>query len=88
MEPTPDFTDKIVSFSTVENNLAINNPRFETQGGRLFVVGTIPKGATTNDWAENRQSAVAWDAVTDYIVFDSIEQYKKLMALSELDENE
>ncbi len=88
MESTPDFTNKTVSFSTEDSTLAVNSPRFEIQGGRLFVVGTIPKGAATCDWAENRPCAVAWDAVTDYIVFDSVEQYIELLAKSESKEEE
>ena len=44
MKSTPDFTNKTVSFSTNEDSLTILNPQFEEQGGRLFVVGTRPKG--------------------------------------------
>ena len=88
MEPTPDFKGKTVSFSTAESTLAIVEPTFETQGGRLFVVGTIPAKASTNDWAEGRLSAVAWDAVTDYIVFDSVDQYVELLKLSEVEEED
>ena len=72
----PDFTGKIVSFSTADSTLGIDEPRFETQGGRLFVVGVVPTGATTSDWAVGVRCAVAWEAVTDYLVFESVGDYK------------
>ena len=81
-----DFSGKIVSFSTSESTLAVNNPKFETKKNRLFVVGSVPKGATNNDWAENRPCAIAWDAVVDYMVFDSVEQYNELLEKSNISE--
>jgi hypothetical protein len=79
----PYFIGKVVSFSTSESTLAINNPKFEKQKNRLFVVGSVPKGATKNNWAESRPCAIAWDAVVDYMVFDSIEQYNESLLKSE-----
>ena len=80
----PDFANKIVAFSTVtDSTLAIENPTFESQFERLFVVGHIPKGATTNDWAAGRPCAIAWESITDYIVFDTNEQYLELLEKSE-----
>lgn len=79
------FEGKVVSFSSSEDTLAIKDIKFKTLNGRLFVVGTIPKGATTNDWAAERPSAIAWDVVTDYMIFDSEEQYIELIAKSESD---
>jgi hypothetical protein len=79
----PDFTKKFVSVSIVgdEYSYALNCPRFEMQGGRLFLVGTVPRGGSTGDWSEGAVSAVAWDQVTDYLVFDSAEHYHKRLAL-------
>lgn len=74
------FTGKIVSFGQSDDVLAVRFLRFEWQHGRLFVTGEIPKGTTSNDWAERRPCAVAWDQVTDYMVFDSEEQYVEAMA--------
>jgi len=81
---TPDFKNKVVSFSTDDSILCIVNPIFELQCKKLFVIGKVVKGSTTNDWAEGRPCAVAWDKVTDYMVFDSIEQYIELHEKSEL----
>jgi hypothetical protein len=78
----PDFTGKTVSFSTADSTLGIEEPRFETQGGRLFVVGVVPKGATTSDWAVGVRCAVAWEAVTDYLVFQSVDDYNRRLIRS------
>lgn len=78
-----DFTGKVVSFSTAEDSLAMVDAKFMTQENRLFIVGVIPKGATKNDWAEGRPCAISWDAVTDYMVFDSEDQYVELISKSE-----
>lgn len=80
------FDGKVVSFSTANDTLAMKNIKFEVQKNRLFVAGVIPKSATTNDWAEGRPCAVAWDSVTDYMVFDSESQYVELIANSESEE--
>ena len=73
---TPDFAGKIVSLSTYDSVLAIQDPHFEQQGGRLFIIGMVPEGGSRNDWALGTLSAVAWDAVTDYLVFGSLKEYK------------
>ena len=73
----PNLTGKTVSFSLqLDEYLAvIENPRFEVQGGRLFVRGITPKGASGGDWLEGVDCAVAWDSVTRYHVFSSSEDY-------------
>ncbi|MEE4244087.1 MAG: hypothetical protein V2I33_01675 [Kangiellaceae bacterium] len=73
------FENKVVSFSTVDNTLALKEITLELMCNRLFVVGTIPVGATSNDWAINRPSAVAWDSVVDFMIFDSETQYQQLL---------
>ena len=88
MDSIPDFTNKIVTFSTTDSTLALSNPQFEIQGGRLFVLGTVPNGSTINNWAEGRTCAVAWDAVTDYMVFDTVKQYVDLLAKSEAEQSD
>jgi hypothetical protein len=78
----PDFTNKFLSVSIAgdEHTYAIDCPRFETQGGRLFLVGSVPRGGSTADWSEGVVSAIAWDQVTDFLVFDSAEDYVKRLA--------
>lgn len=79
------FKGKVVSFSSADETLAIKNIAIENLEGRLFIVGQIPNGATKNDWAANCECAIAWDVITDYILFESEEQYVELMAKNEVD---
>ena len=78
----PDFTSKVISLSLAGEEWArvLVHPRWEVQGGRLFLVGTIVRGSATNDWCAGLPNAAAWDRVTDYIVFESPEHYAKSLA--------
>lgn len=77
-ENLPNFSKKLVSFSFAgaEDSQCLAHPRWEKQGGRLFLVGTVPRGGSTNDWCEGVTGAVAWDLVSDYLVFDSVADYQ------------
>ena len=79
----PDFTNKLVSVGLYgeDEGRPLDRPRWEMQGGRLFLVGTTPRGGSTRDWCEGIVNAVAWDQVTDYLVFDSAEDYRKHLAI-------
>ncbi len=81
----PNFSKKVVSFGIVgnEHTYAIESPRFEMQAGRLFLVGTVPRGGSSRDWSEGVGSAVVWDQVTDYLVFDSVEHYRERLKIYE-----
>jgi len=81
----PDFTKKLVSlsFAAADDSRCIAHPHWETQGGRLFLVGTVPRGGSARDWCEGILSAVAWDQVSDYLVFDSIEDYRARLKIYE-----
>ena len=81
----PDFSNKVVSvsFAAADDTHAIQHPRWETQGGRLFLVGTIPRGGSTRDWVEGIVCAVAWDEVSDYLLFDSAEEYRARLKIYE-----
>lgn len=81
----PDFSRKVVSLGIVgnEQSYAVESPHFEMQAGRLFLVGTVPPGGSTRDWSKGVESAVAWDQVTDYLVFDSVEDYQKRLRIYE-----
>ena len=74
----PDFSQKLVSFgfAGTDGSQCLEHPRWETQGGRLFLVGTVPRGDSTGDWCQGVVGAVAWDQVSDYLVFDSVEDYQ------------
>jgi hypothetical protein len=81
----PNVTNKVVSVSIAgdDDGRCLEHPRWETQGGRLFLLGTVPHGASTNDWCAGLPSAVAWDQVTDYLVFESPERYLERSAVYE-----
>ena len=77
----PDFSGKFVSLSIAgDSGYTMDRPHFEWQGGRLFLVGIVPHGGSNGDWSEGAGCAVAWDGVTDYLVFDSAEHYQKGLA--------
>ena len=86
----PDFTGKILNFTTLEGDAGYDmvEPHFEIQGGRLFVMGKTPRGASTTDWGEGCLAALAWDQVLDYTVFDSPERYELAMQKSRQDETD
>lgn len=46
------FKNKVVSFDTSNHITAIYNPKIKKIGENIFIVGTIPKGATVNEWAK------------------------------------
>ena len=50
---------------------ALISPRFERQGGRLFLRGEPAPGDTPNDRALGCRFCVAWEVVEAYLVFDS-----------------
>src|SRR5687767_4972081 len=79
----PDFNGKVVTFYCVneppEGAVALISPTFDTQGGRLFVLGKIAPDQPGH-WDDGLQSAVAWDQVNNYVVFDSLEDFRTRLA--------
>lgn len=75
----PNFTGKTLSVILIgdETSHVIVNPRFEMQGGRLFLIGTSPPGASIRDWLAELEECLAWDRVQEYVVFSSAEEYFK-----------
>lgn len=73
----PDFNGKVVSFTISDNkyNHDFVNPSLEEQGGRLFVVGQVPTGATNSGWTDGKIAAIAWEQVIEYVVFDDLADY-------------
>ncbi len=51
----------------------VEDARFETQGGRLFLVGTIPPNDATGGTGEGQTVATAWEHVQRYVVYESRE---------------
>ena len=75
----PDFSGKVVilylSNSTDERGIVLQDPVFQIQGDRLFLLGRIAEGTSPNDWVAGVYSGVAWECVDQYLVFDSLEDY-------------
>jgi len=80
----PNFSGKCLSITIRDDSVShdLFDPHFEQQGNILFIVGTIPKGASDSDWSAKKVGAVAWDRVTDYFVFDGLEDYEKAIKRS------
>ena len=84
-----DLTGKVISITIQDDNINHDfiDPKFETIHGRVFVTGTIPKGHTESGWTDSCPGGIAWDRVTDYIIFDSVESYQyATKKSSEIDE--
>ena len=76
----PDLRGKVVLVYHVGTrdphiSSAVIDPRFEMQGGRLFLCGEPATGDTPNDWIVGCKLYLAWDTVEAYIVFESFEDY-------------
>lgn len=84
-EALPDWSGKCVSMMLIDESHShdLNNPHFEYQGGRLFIIGTIPENATDSGWSSNQIGGVAWDRVRDYVLFENIESYVEGVRKSE-----
>lgn len=78
-ENLPDFAGMLLSIicNSERGGQLIYSPWFENQAGRIFLVGTIPNDVAPDEWMEGLSTAIAWDSVQDYVVFDSIDEYKK-----------
>ena len=81
----PDFTGKCISMLIMDDSVShdLCNSHFEYQGGRLFIVGTIPEGSTGSGWNTKCIGAVAWDRVTDYTLFEDQASYTKAIKTSD-----
>ncbi len=75
----PDFAGKVVllylTYTSDDRGIVLEDPVFQAQGDRLFLVGRIAEGTSPNDWVAGSMSGVAWESVDQYLVFDSLEDY-------------
>jgi len=81
----PDFTGKIVliylSNRSDEYNVVLQHAALENQAGKIFIVGEFAEGTTASDWAAGIRTAVSWDNVEQYLVFESLEEYYNRMSV-------
>jgi hypothetical protein len=75
----PDFSNKIILVYLMgrppDDGVLLQHAVFEIQGGRPFIIGEFAEGASANDWVAGVCTALAWDTVQQYFVFDSMEDY-------------
>jgi hypothetical protein len=60
----PDFADKVVVLyaGPIGKGMSLQSPSFETQAGRLFLIGDVVD-TRERDWTAGSNGAVAWDQV-------------------------
>ena len=77
----PDFSQKVIlvyfDSGAPQNRAAVENPRFELQGGELFLVG---RGLTAEGWGIDLPLAIAWSKIQWYSVFESTDAFDKAEA--------
>jgi hypothetical protein len=65
---------KVVHLRTTGASGLLSDCRFETIGGRLFIVGTSPRGAVPG--LEGQILAVAWGDVEQFYVYNTVEEWR------------
>ena len=77
--PAIDFGNKIlhVRYSRGRKivELLMEKCRLELQGDRTFLVGNWLRSDSTA-WNAGLAVAVAWDSVRDYLIYESVEEYR------------
>jgi hypothetical protein len=84
--PVTDLRGKTLvvrsSSRPLECPLILGGCSLETHGGRLFLSGTnVPHAPDSSNWTDGIRRLVAWEAVEEYMVFDSVEQYHDRLIL-------
>ncbi len=84
-ESLPNFTEKCISLRVRGSKYShdLLNPYFEYQGGKLFIIGTVPEGASESGWDNNQISALDWEYVIKYTLFENYEEYKKAAKIAD-----
>jgi hypothetical protein len=59
----------------LDDGVVLQHGAFEIQGDRVFLTGEFAEGVSADDWAAGVRTAIAWDAVEQYLVFDSYDDY-------------
>jgi len=86
-EELPDLSGKLIlvyvlnSGRGTEDGLLLEYAEFQRQGGRLFLKGRLPNVYGLN-WIAGCHGAIAWDSVTQYIIFNSTEDYAERLKAS------
>ncbi len=74
---------------SLANPIVLGDFHFETQGSRLFLVGVRqPCSRHQPCWTDVARCCIAWDAVEEYMIFDSLTDYHDRLALPDTAEPE
>jgi hypothetical protein len=75
----PNFKGKIlvVEVAGKATTYILKDVHFDTQGGRLFLLGTFLRGASQNNWVEGVPVAIGWSRIDHYMIFNSVADYRK-----------
>ncbi|MBV1871035.1 MAG: hypothetical protein KUG83_00685 [Gammaproteobacteria bacterium] len=89
-ESLPDFSGKCISLRMAGSRYGhdLFDPRFEYQGGKLMIIGTVPENASESGWDSGKVAALDWEHVRKYTIFDSLEDFQKADAIAEKFYNE
>lgn len=72
----PNFENKVVYVlfdgGAPYARVAVQNPRFELQGGEIFLVGL---GLLSKGWGSDVPIAIAWSKVQWYALFESADTF-------------
>jgi hypothetical protein len=88
----PDLAGKTVVIQTrnrpLSNPVVLSECRFESQGGRLFLVGVRqPCARHLRSWTDGIRSCIVWECIEEYLVFDSLSDYHSRLTPSAADES-
>jgi hypothetical protein len=84
--PYLDFAGKVITVFINSGALVfseqpgwtLDNPRFEEQLGRIFLVGkSVGQQHANPPWHHGAVVNIPWEAVSYYLVFDSVEAYRE-----------
>ena len=74
-----DFGGKILHVRYIRRakvlEILLENCILEVQQGRTFLVGTWLRSDAAS-WNAGLHVAIAWDCVSDYLIYDSLEEYR------------
>jgi hypothetical protein len=82
-EQLPNLNGKAVAIylSGAEASFTFESPKFEKQGGRVFLVGVqVPFDENQPSWPFNGDVYLSWDKIAYYVVFNSLEEMRSAFA--------
>lgn len=88
-ELLPDFSGKCISMRVAGSKYLhdLQDPHFEYQGGKLFIIGNIPRSFGEPGWDDGKIAAIDWEHVRKYTLFDSLEDFHEAYAIAENDKD-